>query len=113
MPALLLLLFSCTEDQQQNAVLIKNEPAYKAYAVQKDVPEKMWGYIIERNHHLIIQQFYVPALAGEQRFKNMEEAERVGNYVANKLNRSLHPSVTKTELDSLGIIKLKHAEQKK
>ena len=113
LPALLIFLLSCKGEQKQNTSLLISESAYKAFAVQKDNTQSVWGYIIEHNHHLIIQQFFIPALPGEQVFKNKEQAEAVGNYVAGKLNRSLHPTVSKKELDSLGIITLKNVTQKK
>lgn len=83
------------------------------YVIENDKKPGSWGYIIEFNHHLMIRQFTIPALEGEQQFNSKAEAEKVGKLVTSKLNQSLRPSVTKKELLALGIIKASTDEKKK
>jgi Domain of unknown function (DUF4907) len=114
LPLLLVtILFSCTSQQNGNAVLTDQEPAYKVFVVQKDDNAANWGYEIEHNHKLMIKQFSIPALEGEQPFASKEQAAQTGGLVAKKLNLSMRPTISKAELDSLGIIQSTHAKQKK
>lgn len=83
------------------------------YVIENENKPGSWGYIIEFNHHLLIRQFTIPALEGEQPFNSKNDAEKVGILVTSKLNQSLHPSVTKRELAALGIIKSSTDEKKK
>lgn len=81
------------------------------YAIQNDQEPGNWGYIIEYNHQLLIKQFTIPALEGAKLFKSKKDAEKVGSLVTLKLNNSSRPSISKKELDSLGIV-TQHNEHK-
>lgn len=109
----LLVLFSCSAEQNHPVAIANSEPAYKVFVVEKNNDKNSWGYIVEYRHKLIIKQFSIPALEGEQPFKNKEQATLVGDLVTKKLNMSMRPAITKTELDSLGITQPIHAVQKK
>ncbi len=102
--ALLSILIACSNNQQSEAVA-NVDTSYRMYAIENDKKPGNWGYIIEYNHHLVIKQFIIPAIEGEKPFSSKVDAEKVGELVTSKLNHSLHPSVSKKELDSLGIIR--------
>lgn len=97
----LLIIISCKSNQ---TTAIAAVPAYKMYVIESDEKAGTWGYIIECNSHLIIRQFTIPALEGEKNFTSKSQAEKVGTLVTTKLNHFLRPSVSKQELDSMGII---------
>ena len=63
-----------------------------------------WGYDIYIDGKKMIHQPHIPAVPGRQVFSLEEEAERVASLVSHKvLNNIMPPSVTISELDSLGI----------
>lgn len=104
---LLFLLCSCYAKQEEKATPVIRKDAYSCLAVQQDGRDTgAWGYVIFHNDKLMIQQFTIPALEGNQPFAGREQAVLVGNLVAEKLNHARHPGVTKKELDSLGITPL-------
>lgn len=102
----LLILFGCTTGEKKNttiAVEIKQLP-FKVFTVQKSYSDTSWGYIIEHDNRVLIKQFSIPVLQGNLPFRNKQQAAMMGELVAGKLNNAQRPSITKKELDSLGII---------
>ena len=110
---LVVLLFGCAGQQKEDAAVAKDTPPYKALIVQKNLKDTTWGYIIMQHDRELIRQFSIPAVEGNQPFRSKEQAALTGNLVAGKLNNSLRPAISKKELDSLGIIYLTNATQKK
>ncbi len=112
--ACLLLLCSCAAKQDTCAApSAKKESPYKALIVQQSETDTAWGYVILHNERQLIKQFSIPALSGNQRFDNRQQAAAVGNLVAFKLNHAQHPGISKNELDSMGIKQQIHAKQKR
>jgi hypothetical protein len=62
-----------------------------------------WGYEIYLDTTLFIYQEFLPGVPGEQLFTTEQQALQCGNLVREKLMNSTTPSITKRELDSLGI----------
>jgi hypothetical protein len=97
----------CSCHAKNDAVMLPaaKQEIYKSLAVQQDGKDTgTWGYVIFKLDKIMIQQFTIPALQGNKHFDTRQQAELVGNLVAEKLNHAKHPGVTKKELDSLGII---------
>ena len=108
---ILLFLLSCSAGENKSAEATSDGPPYKYYLGQND--KNNWGYFIELNHKLVINQFTIPALNGNQPFKTKEQAAKVGELVTQKLNQGKRPVISKAELDSLGIIQQNHVLQNK
>lgn len=65
---------------------------------------KGFGYDIYRNGTLFIHQPTVPALAGNKGFSSVAGAQKTGSLVMYKIRKGLlPPSVSKQEVDSLGV----------
>lgn len=65
----------------------------------------LWGYEILKDGKAVIRQQNIPAVSGNNGFSTQEKAEKVGKFVAHKLQNGIFPpSVTKEELDSLGAL---------
>ena len=63
-----------------------------------------YSYQIFISEKLLIDQTEIPAVGGLQKFRSIEQAEKVAKLVITKFNRNSEPpSVTINELDSLGI----------
>ncbi len=68
-------------------------------------PDHTFGYDLRADGQLLIHQPSIPAQPGNAGFRTAQAAQKVGNLVAEKLRRGqLPPSVTKAELDSLGVL---------
>ena len=107
-----MFLCSCYAKQEDKTPV--KQPAFTSLAVQQDGKQAgPWGYVIFHNDKLMIQQFTIPAVEGNRHFDNQQQAALVGNLVAEKLNHTQHPGVSKKELDSLGIIQLHNAIKEK
>lgn len=64
-----------------------------------------WGYQIFNNEQLYINQPHIPAVPGNNGFKNAEQAETIGQFMIYKLEQGIvPPSVSIHELDSLGVL---------
>ena len=114
-PALFILLIvvffklaSCSSQKSEQNKPASQKPNYSVLITQQQNADTTWGYIILQNDKQIIRQFTIPAIAGNIPFFNQFEANLVGNLVVKKLNHSQPPSVSKKELDSLGITLPKH-----
>lgn len=62
-----------------------------------------WGYDIFIDSNLFISQENIPGTAGHLKFISEEEAMLCGELVIKKLKQNELPTISKDELDSLGI----------
>lgn len=62
-----------------------------------------WGYSVNVGAHAYIYQDFIPAIPGRNPFRSKEDAERVGNRVAEKLRKRQVPAVSKQELEEMKI----------
>lgn len=62
-----------------------------------------WGYTITAKDGFIIQQPYIPAILGQKSFDSQDQARKTAKMVLEKLNKGKNPSLSLSELDSLGI----------
>lgn len=65
--------------------------------------ENGWAYKVLINNSIFIDQENIPGLTGDKVFQSKSEAEKCGQLVIKKLRQRVIPSVSKEELDSLGI----------
>ena len=64
-----------------------------------------WGYDIYIKDKKYIQQQNIPAINGNKPFKTKEDAEKTAELVITKIKKNIMPpSITPTELDSLGVL---------
>jgi hypothetical protein len=104
---------SCNTPNQEEKKQLNNQPIYSLMVSLKENTANNWGYIILKKEKQFIRQFTIPAVEGNIPFDTQDAASLVGNLVVNKLNHSQPPSVSKKELDSLGIIRSNHDQQNK
>lgn len=65
-----------------------------------------WGYNILFNSNPYITQPSIPSLPGNKGFSTEEKARKAGEFVAYKIKHNIMPpSVSKAELDSLGVLR--------
>ncbi|MDF2456563.1 MAG: hypothetical protein K0R51_2556 [Cytophagaceae bacterium] len=65
-----------------------------------------WGYDLYIDGKKTIHQPHIPGVSGMKGFDTKEKAEKTANFVLFKLkNNIMPPSVSKEELDSLGVLK--------
>jgi hypothetical protein len=65
-----------------------------------------WGYDLYIDGKKTIHQPHIPGVAGTKGFSSKENAQKAANFVLFKLkNNIMPPSVSKEELDSLGVLK--------
>lgn len=62
-----------------------------------------WGYEIYIDSALFIIQENIPGVSGNQQFISREEALLCGELMIKKLKQKQRPTITKHDLDSLGI----------
>jgi hypothetical protein len=62
-----------------------------------------WGYEIYRDTIRFIYQETIPGLPGNQHFSSRDEALKCGELVCRKLRNAKNPSVSKEELENMGI----------
>jgi hypothetical protein len=67
-----------------------------------------WGYEIYKGSKLIVKQEHIPAIQGMRGFGSKESAEKVAEFIIQKINKGIFPpTLTPNELDSLGVFRLK------
>ncbi|MDB5258765.1 MAG: hypothetical protein JWM14_3460 [Chitinophagaceae bacterium] len=65
-----------------------------------------WGYSISIDGKKTINQPNIPGIEGKKGFKTKEQALKTADFVIYKIkHNSFPPSVTRKELDSLGVLK--------
>src|ERR1044072_6105407 len=62
-----------------------------------------WGYSVNVGAHAYIYQDFIPAIPGRNPFRSKEDAERVGNRVAEKLRKRQVPAISQQELEEMRI----------
>jgi len=71
----------------------------------KTIPlEKGWGYTIYHGEMLTIKQNRIPAIPINTPFISEESAQKTGEIVLQKIKNHKIPSISKKELQDLGII---------
>jgi hypothetical protein len=78
----------------------RQEYSYKSFQIDKD----KWGYVISHFDKQFIKQIYIPAVGGKICFKTEADADKTAKLVIVKLNRKEMPSLTRDELEKLGVI---------
>lgn len=64
-----------------------------------------FGYDILMGGKIYIHQPHIPAVAGNNGFPSAESALKTGTFIISKIRKNIMPpSVTKNELDSLGVL---------
>lgn len=109
-----LLIASCTQneskssdttseiDHEEAGTKVKPEE-YNVISIQN--PDQSWGYQIMKDGKIIIDQKHIPAIQGNLGFRTMEDAEKTGNFIVNKIkNGGFPPTISTEELDSLGVL---------
>ncbi|WDF47009.1 DUF4907 domain-containing protein [Chryseobacterium sp. KACC 21268] len=62
-----------------------------------------YGYQIIKNNKPFIDQPYIPAIAGDQAFKDSLQARRTADLVIKKIGNTSFPRISVDELDSMKI----------
>ena len=75
-----------------------NPPRFesKVYAIANG-----WGYDILVNGKLLIHQESIPALAGNKKFQDKQQATQAAELVIHKIKKGLPPTITKPEIDQI------------
>ena len=64
-----------------------------------------YGYDVLMGGKIYIHQPHIPAVAGNNGFPSAESALKTGTFIVTKIRKNIMPpSVTKEELDSLGVL---------
>ena len=113
----LVLLMACNAQNRQNLNEstenreINNKSTKVNHSFQKKIDicilegEKGWGYDIKVNDKLYIHQPTIPCIQENKGFKTKEEAKKTAELVVKKIQlNKLPPSISMSELDSLGIL---------
>jgi hypothetical protein len=97
--------------QSQETTATENTDLHKSAGNAMNMEVKViptangYGYQIYSDGKLLIEQKNIPAVQGMQYFKTDFQAKRTGDFVAEKIRKGIMPpSVTRNELDSLGVI---------
>jgi hypothetical protein len=91
-----------TETKQQDS---NSGPHYEARVFQLESPGVGFGYNIIKDGILKIQQTSIPSIEGTDGFSSKEKAGKAADFVIHKMKNNLFPpSVTRSELDSLGVL---------
>lgn len=97
---------SLTETPNPLAVSLSNPYAnstIETKTFQND--DKSFGYDILVDDHIYVHQPSVPAVGGNAGFKSEVDAEKTGEFVAEKIkNNILPPTVSPEELKTLGVL---------
>ncbi len=64
---------------------------------------KGFGYQIKMDNKIVIQQKFIPVVAGNKPFCTKEDAEKTAKLVVSKITQKKGPTVTIEELENLEI----------
>ncbi|HRH67618.1 MAG TPA: DUF4907 domain-containing protein [Bacteroidia bacterium] len=79
--------------------------AYEVRTFANPQPPGGFGYDILAGGKLYIHQPHIPAIPGNNGFSSAEAAKKAGSFILSKMRKNIMPpSVTKKELDSLGVL---------
>ncbi|MBQ4819427.1 DUF4907 domain-containing protein [Aquimarina sp. MMG016] len=62
-----------------------------------------WYYEIYNGNQLLIKQYNIPGVSGNQYFRTRTDAEKIGKLVVQKLEQKTMPAITRIELQSRNI----------
>lgn len=62
-----------------------------------------YGYQILKEHKILINQPFIPAIQGEKTFKNEKDAQKTADLVVRKIDKYSLPKISIHELDSMKI----------
>jgi len=94
------IMFSCQPASNKQPVAANVASSIVVDAIPVD---SGWGYMIVVDGKPFIKQDYIPAIAGNQAFKTKEDAEKIGQWVADKMKNNERINVTTNVLKELGI----------
>lgn len=63
-----------------------------------------YGYKIYEGERLIIVQPFIPVVSGKRSFQSVKDAQCIGNLVLERMKAGKEFAISKTDLDSLGIV---------
>jgi hypothetical protein len=106
MASLLLAILGCHPADPEEPPPENNPYASADLAVEIiPAPNDTYGYNILMDGRIIVHQPSVPARPGVEGFRTVEAAQLVGEFVLQKIrHNSFPPSVSVSELDSLGVL---------
>jgi hypothetical protein len=88
---------------QHNMPLPASDAKLEVKTIKTDLG---WGYDVYMNGSMYVHQPHMPAVSGNKGFKSEEDAKRTAELVIYKIkNNIIPPSLTVSELDSLGVTK--------
>lgn len=91
------------ENRTSEQVMTRTTSEY--YVLTVENPGIGWGYQIFKDGKLAIDQKHIPVIQGYKGFSTKENAEKVGNYIIDKMTKGIFPpTLTKEELDSLKVL---------
>ncbi|MFN8145020.1 MAG: DUF4907 domain-containing protein [Bacteroidia bacterium] len=92
------------EGENGNAVTANNQ-SYEVNTFSNTADIGGFGYDVLMGGKLYIHQPHIPAIQGNKGFANEANARKAGEFIVSKLKRNIMPpSVSKEELDSLGVL---------
>lgn len=83
---------------------IGRQSRYRMEVVELD-SNRGYGYVIKQGDRTVIFQPFVPALSNRKPFHSSEEAAKIGSLVLERLKSGQDFSVTKADLERLGVVK--------
>lgn len=94
--------------QQDKAFKKEANPYAKANITPRIIKSvnKTYGYDVLIDGQPFIHQPNIPGLSGNEGFKTEKDAQKVAEFVANKIrNNKMPPTVTKDDLTKMGVLK--------
>ena len=104
----LMSIIACTDSPRYNIkvtpTVVNHATTPYTYKIINGL-DKTFGYDIYKSDTLMVHQLHIPALQGNQGFKSTSDAEKVAQFVVNKmLTGEIPPSISIEELKYLKII---------
>jgi len=110
----LFLLYSCGQESNESSDIIEDDTVAQSgnkqtapefTVVTVEYPGVGWGYQILQDGKLAIDQKHIPVIQGYKGFSSKEKAEKTGGFIVEKMKKGVFPpTLTETELDSLGVL---------